>query len=285
VQLISEIHPTGKRYPQAKGTIEGSFGIVQRIMRYLPGYKGSNYTRKPDNLKNEIAAGSLLTEDEYKKLGTLAINVVGNRPRRRLGGLTPVQVYLMAQGQFRAVDELALNFIQMKWKRDVKVRRGYVEMAGGQYFTPELEALNGEYVQLYYDPQEIGRVAIYVAGEFECFAIDKDLLGKTEREWQHVVQERARINKEIRENIQSIRAGITIVDAKAMLFHGEISDIIAVPAELMNTSTPPVVSLLGIESKAREFHQELEQQKKIEEVQRKREEKAPMRLIDTSKLK
>lgn len=287
VQLISEIQHTGKRYPQAKGTVEGAFAIVQRIMKYLPGYKGSNYTRKPDSLKQEVDAGSLLCEDEYRQLVPLAINVIANRPRRRLGGLSPVQVYLMAQGQFRAVDEAALNFIQMKWKRDTKIARGYVEMAGGKYFTPELEAYNGEYAQLYYDPQEIGRVAVYIGGEFKAFAIDKDLLGKSEREWMHVIHERARLNKIVREEIASIRQGITLEEIKAMVFQGVVSDIVTVSSDLISGKPPKVVDLLGIESKAREYNEKLATQMQQEDVQKKRDDakKGPMKLINITKLK
>lgn len=286
VQLISEIRHTGKRHPQAKGTVEGWFAIIQKIKKYLPGYKGSNYSKKPDALKSQIDAGILLTEEEDDQLTRLAINVLNNRPRQSLGGLSPMQFTLANQGQPRVVDEMALNLLQMKFKKDVKIVRGYVRMSGGSYFSMDLDGLSGEYAQLYYDPQEIGRVAVYINGEFKAFAVDKDLLGASEKDWIRVMKERTAKNRDIAQEIHDLRQGITLEEAKAMLFHAEINNIVTVDAAALQKRTPAIVTLMGIESKAKELHEELEKQKRIEETHKKvATAKNPLSLIDMSKIR
>ncbi len=290
-RLVCELEHTGRRHPQAKGTVEGTFKIIQQsILKYLPGYKGSNYGKKPDEFPTQVKAGVLLTEEEYRKLFQNAVNTINNRPRKDLGGISPLQFYLANQSQMKFVDERSLNFLQMKWNggrgEGVRIRRGFVRMLGCEYFSMDLDSYNGQSAQLYYDPANIGRVAVYVKGEFVTFAVDKELLGVSERDWLVIVKERARRNREIAEEIRSIRKGMTFEEAKAILFNAEINNVSEVDPAVLQRRTPVVVHLTGIESKAKEFHEKLDEQIKREENEEKRKKKStPLSLINVNNIR
>lgn len=291
-QLICEVQHTGRRHPQAKGHVEGSFAIIQQtILKYLPGFKGSNYEHKPDTLAAEVKAGTLLTEEEYRQLFQLAVNTINNRPRKDLGDVSPIQYYLMNQAQMKFVEPRSLDFLQMKWSgkrndgRGVKINRGFVRMLGCEYFSMDLDAHNGEYAHLYYDPADIGYAAVYVNGEFVTVAVDKELVGVSEKDWLAVVKERARRNKEINEEIVSMRAGFTLQDAKALLFNAAINNVQETDAALLRKHVPTVVHLTGIESKAKEIAAKMEEQKQIEETRKKKAKPTPLSMINIDNIK
>ena len=290
VQLISEIHHTGKRLPQAKGHVEGTFHIIQDTMlKYLPGYKGSNYSQKPDELSAQVRDGALLTEDQYKEIFKRVVNTINNRPRQVLGNLTPLQFYLANQQQVRVVDERVLDFLMMRIEhrndKGCLIHRGYVTLFKEEYISMDLDGLNGKYCSLYYDPADLGRVAVYVRGQFVTIAVNKKLIGVTEREWLRIVKQRAQENKDVAEEIRAMRAGMTSEEAKAILFNAELNNIVPVKADLMQKKVPTILTLTGLEHEARNISEKLEVQKRIEDVQKKRDEKKPVRLIDTSKLR
>jgi transposase InsO family protein len=290
-RLICEIEHTGRRHPQAKGHVEGTFAIIQQtILKYLPGFKGSNYQQKPDALAAEVKAGALLTEQEYRQLFQLAVNTVNNRPRKDLGDVSPLQYYLMNQAQMKYVDPRALDFLQMKWSgnrndgRGVKISRGFVRMLGCEYFSMDLDAHNGEYAHLYYDPNDIGYAAVYIDGEFVTVAVDKDLVGVSEKDWLAIVKERARRNKEINEEIMSMRQGFTLQDAKALLFNAAINSVQPTDPGLLRKKVPAVVHLTGIESKAKEIATKMQEQKTIEE-EKKKKKRTPLSLVNIDNIK
>ncbi len=294
-QMICEIQHTGRRHPQAKGHVEGTFAIIQQtILKYLPGFKGSNYEHKPDALAAEVKAGALLTEEEYRQLFQIAVNTINNRPRKDLGDISPLQYYLVNQAQMKFIEPRSLDFLQMKWSgnrndgRGVKVSRGFVRMLGCEYFSMDLDAHNGEYAHLYYDPYDIGHAAVYIQGEFVTVAMDKDLVGVSEKDWIAIVKERARRNKEINEEIVSMRAGFTLQDAKALLFNAAINNVQETDPALLRKHVPVVVHLTGIESQAKQLQEKLEEQKQVEEVERKRKEKVkatPLALLNIDNIK
>ncbi len=294
-QLICEIQHTGRRHPQAKGTVEGTFGIIQQtVLKYLPGFKGSNYSHKPDTLAAEVQTHALLTEEEYRNLFQLAVNTINNRPRKDLGDISPLQYYLVNQAQMKFIEPRSLDFLQMKWSgnrndgRGVKINRGFVRMLGCEYFSMDLDAHNGEYAHLYYDPADIGYAAVYINGEFATIAVDKELVGVSEKDWLSVVKERARRNKEINEEIVSMRQGFTLQDAKALLFNAAINNVQEADPALLRKHVPTVVHLTGIESKAKEMTVMMDEQKRIEETEKLRKQKVkatPLSLINVDNIK
>lgn len=287
VQLISQIHHTGKRNPQAKGHVEGTFHIIQETMlKYLPGYKGSNYSQKPDELGRQVRSGALLTEDQYKELFKQAVNALNNRPRKKLGDLSPLTFYLANQQFTRHVDERVLDFLMMKVEQR-KISRGYVRIFNEEYFSIDLDEHNGRYCSLYYDPLEMGRMAVYIGGAFITFAVNKKLLGVTERDLLRLVKQRAQDNRDIAEEIRALRAGITSEEAKAILFNAELKNVVSVKAELLQKKSPTVVVMTGLEPEAKRLGERLMVQQQVEEAEERRDnlKKNPPKLINIGKLK
>ncbi len=287
VQLYCDLKHTLKRHPQSKGTVEGTFAIIQKVLKYLPGFKGSNYSKKPDELAHQVRTGSLLYEDEYRTLFQSAVNMVNNRPRRSLGDVSPIQFYLMNNAGMRVIDERVLNLLMMKIEKRI-IRRGYVKLLSAEYFSMDLDQYNGETATLYYDPMNVGRVAVYVGSDFITFAVDKKLLGISERDWLQVVKERGRQDRGLVEEIRALREGITSEEAKAILFNAEINNVARVDQKLLGAKTPAIITLTGIEHQARQFDQELAKQKQKEEMETthtRRLKKNPLSLIDVSKIR
>lgn len=288
VQRICDLRHTLVRSPQSKPHVENWFKLVQEVLKNLPGFKGRNYEAKPDSLSSEMRQGALLTEQEFRELFQLAFDTVNNRERESLGGLSPIQCYLMHQHQARYVDPRVLDFLMLKVK-DRRVRQGYVRLLNEDYFAPELDDYNGALATLYYDPLDVGKVAVYVGGECCAIAINKNRLGMTEREMLTLVRERAKMNKELNEEIRSLRMNMTSEEAKAWLFTGEIANVSAVEKKLLERKTPVVVSMLGIESDAKELQQKLETANRQIEADKKRDEakktKNPLSLINVEKIR
>ncbi len=287
VQLLCKLEHTQRRHPQSKGTVEGTFAIIQKVLKYLPGFKGSNYSKKPDDLSAQVKAGLILYEDEYRSLFQLAVNMVNNRPRKSLGNVSPLQFYMMNSAGMRYIDERVLNILMMKVEKRI-IRRGYVKLLGAEYFSMDLDPYNGEQATLYYDPMNVGRVAVYIGADFITFAVDKKLLGVTERDWMRFVKERERQNRDLADEIRSLREGITSDEARAILFNAEIQNISKVERTMIAAAAPKVLQLTGIEAEARKFHQELAKQMKKEEVEKKKEETIkgnPLNLINVEKLR
>jgi len=183
-----------------------------------------------------------------------------------------------------------LNFLMMKAPDNDgirKINRGYVRMMCEEYFSADLDEHHGKHCTLYYDPQEMGRVAVYEGEEFVTFAVNKKLLGTTERQLLRLMKLRASENKAIAEEIRSMRAGMTNEEVKAILFAAETKNVVKVNADLLQKRIPTIVTLTGIESKAKDLHERLEVQKRNEEVEKQRDDskKSPVRLINVEKLR
>ncbi|MFN0156908.1 MAG: Mu transposase C-terminal domain-containing protein [Bacteroidota bacterium] len=290
MQRICELHYATPRNPQAKPHVERSFRSIQEILKNLPGFKGRNYEAKPDALATEMKVGSLLTEQEYLQLLRLAINTYNNREREELGGLSPVQFYLTHQQLTRPIDLRVLDFLMLKAPdRPRVVRNGYVRLFGEEYFADILDEYNGKSVALYYDPVDVGQLAVYIGGEFVTVAINKNLLGKTEREMLYLAKTRAAMNKSLRETIGELRHDISSEEAKAYLFAGEIANVSAVNQKLLERKTPVIVTMTGIESDAKQLQQRFVEKKKQLDADRKvddaKKNKNPLSLINVGKLK
>ena len=178
-----------------------------------------------------------------------------------------------------------LRHIIIERDKGCLIHRGYVTLFKEDYISMDLDELNGKYCSLYYDPADLGRVAVYIRGQFVTIAVNKKLIGVTEREWLRIVKQRAQENKDIAEEIRAMRAGMTSEEAKAILFNAELNNVVPVKAELLQKKVPTILTLTGLEHEARNVSERIEIQKRLEDVQKKRDEKKPVRLINVEKLR
>jgi hypothetical protein len=287
IQRISRLQYAMKHHPQSKAQQERFFGVIQEITKYLPGYKGAKYQDKPDELKEQIKRGELLTEDQFRELFARTVDAYNNRPKRSLDNMSPMEFTLTHQGTQRHVDERVLDFLMMKVSGRT-VTRGQVRHLGLEYYSRDLLVFNGERAILYYDPADIGMVAVYVKGKFVTVAVNKRHVGENERSWLAIVKERAKLDKQVGLQLAEIRRGLTSDEAKAMLFAGELASAKAVPPELLQKRTPAVVVMTGLESESGEVKRQLAKQKEVEEAEKKSRElirKKPLSIADVSKMR
>ena len=288
IQRITELHYATKHHPQSKAQMERWFGVIQQITKYLPGYKGAKYQDKPDELKAQIERGTILTEDQFRKLFEKAVNAYNNRARKQLENMSPLEYTLVNQRLQRHVDPRVLDFLMMKTARDRKIVRGYVRALGEEFFSSALADYNGKYATLYYDPADVGTMVVYVGGEFVAATINKKLYGMSERDWIKVLKERAQINKTLRSVIHELHQDITSDEAKAMLYDAEAGNAKVVPPEIRQKTVPAVVVMMGIEGEAKKAEEMVSHQKQVEEAEKKRKEivKAnPLSLAQIGKMK
>ena len=287
IQRVTKLRYVTKHHPQSKAQQERWFRTIQEITKYLPGYKGAKYQDKPDELKGQLERGELLTEDQFRALVEKAIDAYNNRARANLENMSPMEYALTNQSHQRHVDERVMDFLMMRVQNRI-IARGYIRHLGEQFFSLDLRHHNGKKAALYYDPNDIGTIAVYVAGEFAAVAINAKLYGQNEREWLKVIRERAQFDKAIQTRIKGIRQDLTSDEAKAMLFAGEIGNTRSVAPELLQKKIPSVVIMTGIEGEAEKVQQRMEQQRQVADAENKRKQIAkasPIKLINVEKMK
>jgi len=268
VQRISKLHYVMKHHPQSKAQQERFFGVIQLITRYLPGYKGPKYQDKPDELKTQVQNWELMTEEEFIKAFDEAVWAYSNRPRRALGGMSPIEFYLQHQQYVRRVDERVLDFLMLK-SDPRKVHRGYVVVDNIEYFSLDLEGHTGKSAVLYRNPQDLGRAVIYIDGEFITVAINKEMMGKTERERLQWVKARTEREKALMNEIKALRQGMTSKEIKQLLFAGETKNVKKLELETIRKQIEQRLVITGLEGQAEEVADEVYAAKETEASQRK----------------
>jgi hypothetical protein len=262
VRRVTKLHYVTKHHPLSKAQQERFFRTVQEITRYLPGYKGATYQDKPDELKNQLARFELLTEDEFSKAFDEAVWAYSNRPRRDLGGMSPMEFYLQHQQYVRRIDERVLDLLMMKpavvsGKRTRKVERGYVTVDGTQYFSLDLEGHTGRDAMIYRDPQDLGRAAIYIDGEFITVAINKQLMGVTEADRLKWVKAREKRDKVMMEQIRQLRQGMSSKEIKQLLWAGETKNVKKLELDLIRKQIDQRIIVTGLEGTAEQVADEM----------------------------
>ncbi|MFZ1082422.1 MAG: transposase [Candidatus Kryptoniota bacterium] len=280
VQRITKLHYALPYHGQSKAEMERWFGTIQVMLKYLPGYKGSNARKnQPDTLKQEVRQGEIMNVETFDKMVALAINVYNNRIHRGLKNQSPLQCYLTNSTQNRTIDERVLDFLMMKVNNKI-IRRSQVILLGNEYYSDSLMEFNGRKTEVYYDPQDLGFVSVYLNGEFKAVAINKEMIGKDERGWLKILHDRRQAEKGMQEKIKSARSGISRIDAKLLLLEGQFYKAVPVSAELLRTGVQNLTLLTGVESQAFEQQKELDEQKAITEFE-KSAKKHPARLTLT----
>ncbi len=274
VQRITNLHYAIPYHGQSKAEMERWFGTIQTMLKYLPGYKGSNARKnQPDTLKQEIAQGEIMTVETFDRMIALAVNTYNNKIHRGLKNQSPLQCYLTNQTHNRTIDERVLDYLMMK-VRDKILRRSQFTLFGNEYYSESLVEWNGRKSVIYYNPLDLGFVAVYVDKEFKAVAINKEMIGKDEHGWLKILRDRKRNEREMQQKIKETRGGISRIDAKLLLLEGQFSKATAVPAELLQSGVPNVALLTGLEGQAIEQQKELEDQKAMVEFEKEAKKKS-----------
>ena len=266
VVRITNLHYTQPYHGQSKAQQERGFGVLQTLLKSLPGYKG-NIARlnQPDSLKEDLKQGNILSVTEFDKMIELGINVLNNRITKTLGEETPMQYLLSHQRVQRAIDLRVLDFLMMR-SENKAIDRCQVRVNNIYYYSDQLMAFNKKRADVYFDPQDMGFVSVYVDGEFAAVAVNKEMIGKDERGWQNILADRARSEKTMREEIKTYRNGISKADARMMLLHGELMNTSSVDAALLHKEHQAVILRTGFEEQAKERHDALEEEKQVVEI-------------------
>lgn len=280
IQRMTKLHYTLPYHGQSKAQQERWYKTIQTMLKYLPGFKGNQYRNKPDSLKEEIKQNACLPVDQFDAMISIAINTYNNRVHRSLNGQSPMQCYLTNQSHQRAIDIRVLDFLMLK-VQGRKIRRCQVALKNAGYYSDALMPYNDKPCDVYYDPNDMGMVSIYVDGKFAAVAVSKEMIGQTERGWERILRDRMHGEKTMMKEIQTYRKGISNADAKKMLLEGELLNASPVSRQLLMTSFPIITMITGIEQQAAENKIELDNATSEIERQkeaRKRAKQSPLSL-------
>lgn len=282
-----ETHHATKYHGQSKAQQERFFGVIQNILKMLPGYKSNNARlRAPDIYKSERRRGLLLSFDDFDRVFAAAIDTYNNRAHRNHGDRSPIETYLTYTTEQRTIDERVLDFLLMKVENRV-VRRGQVTINNIPYYSDALVDVNNTHATVYYDPRDMGLASVYVKGKFAGVALNKELLGKDEHAALAIVHDRKRHEREMWEQIRVQRRGLSEDEINAELLEAELMDRKSVSLELYSKITPTLMRLTGLETEAKRVAEASAVAKA--EVQQERESKrkrkhTPLTLAAVNKL-
>lgn len=278
IQRITRLHYVMPYHAQSKAQMERWFRTIQTMIKYLPGYKGNRYQNTPDSLKEDVKQKEILPVDRFDDLVSVAINSYNNRPRRSLGGQSPLQSYLTNQMRQRTIDARVLDFLMLK-ADSRKIRRCQVTLMGQEYYSEALMTHNNKTAEVYYDPNDLGFISLYVGGQFAAVASNKEMIGREERGWVKFLHERRRTEKEMQEELKYHKRGISDREARMMLLEGELLNMNKVSSDLLQKKVPTIGVMTGMEEQAKEQEEKLKKEQEaveIEERVRKRRKESPL---------
>jgi len=273
VQRLTRLHYVLRYHGQSKAQMERWFGVYETMIKYLPGYKANEYRNKPDSLAEDLKAGRILSVAQFDAITAVAINSYNNRVRKSLKDQSPLQCYLTNQTQQRSIDLRVLDFLLMK-VQGRRIRRCQVTLFGKEYYSAALMAANDRVADVYYDPQDLGFVSIYVDGKFAAVASNKDMIGQDERGWLKILHERKHGEKQMQTELKEYKKGITNIEARMMLLEGELLNMTPVSNDLLQAKRATITFLTGVEQQAKENQRELESEKQAVETQKKAKERS-----------
>jgi transposase InsO family protein len=176
--------------PQAK-PIERFFGTVERdLIQELPGWCGNSPEARPADIlkpliqKHEDWRVGRREETPFLHIAEFALRFEAwvherylRTPHARLD-CSPLEAYEREYGRPVVPAERALDILLMRAERRL-IRRNGIEMfeRGRWYWSEELAGRGGTYMEVRWDPRELGRVLIYTDQGFLCEARNLELLG------------------------------------------------------------------------------------------------------------
>ena len=186
---VSTLH-TLPANPQAK-PIERFFGTVERdLIQELPGWCGNSPESRPADIlkpllkRHEDWLAGRREEMPFLHVAEFALKFEAwlherylRTPHARLG-CAPLDAYEREYGHPVVPSERTLDILLMRAERRL-VRRNGIEMfeRGRWYWAEELAGREGTYVEVRWDPRELGRILVYTDRGFLCEAKNLELLG------------------------------------------------------------------------------------------------------------
>ena len=157
--------------------------LKEEFLRRLPGYRGGRIWERPEGLAKEMKSGQLLSFVELDKLLGGWIEEYNSSPHQgqAMEGKTPNQAYdtpptPLNRGEIKLINPDTLTLLMMPFARR-RIYRNGIKFLGEVYYAPALEALRGHQVDIRWDPQEIGRLAVLdLQGAFICWALHQQRL-------------------------------------------------------------------------------------------------------------
>lgn len=185
--------------------IESLFKFMAlRFDRKCPGWRGPDTAHKPEKLEHEIKNKLLWTFEQFECELAEWIAWYNERVHSETGK-APVSFY--AQARVIEVSERELDFVLLKEKEGVKIKRRGIQLMGLDFVSEELfkKKLTSETVTIRWNPQDLSQVLVFDEGGFVCTVPQRgaaNARGMSEREWQ----EEKRIQKAQREKLREATA-------------------------------------------------------------------------------
>ncbi|WP_248928178.1 Mu transposase C-terminal domain-containing protein [Paenibacillus hamazuiensis] len=197
------------KWPNSK-PIERFFEtLTNNYTRFWPGYCGSDAKKnRPVGFdeKKQCAAGKLVNMETALQLVDEAIMDYHNTVHSELG-CTPFEAMeKVAKARPGSVDVQALNFTMMKKVRR-KVLIDGIHFQNHEYWCHELHPLREQYVDVFYDPDDVSQLFVYHEGKFIGIAVNKRLrfLGANEEDLKAHLKAQGQEKKRIKEAIRGYR--------------------------------------------------------------------------------
>lgn len=189
---------------EEKASIERAFQTMSHgLLELLPGFCGHNVAEKKEIearkafAKRVMEGGEIevqLTAAELQeKLDQWADHVYAHNQHSGLNGKTPWQMANESQHEIRqisnvhALDELLAPVAgtRVVGKKGIQFDTRYYRDLNG-----EMGLMEGKQVELRYDEQDIGRLAVYADGRFLCWAVCPEVEGISKQEMAAAIKRR-----------------------------------------------------------------------------------------------
>lgn len=177
-------------------------GSVERLMRtmshgvleLLPGFIGHNVAERKEidarasfskriMTKGETIEVELTSQELQEKLDQWAQHIYAHDPHSGLNGKTPFAVARAGdRDRIWIDDERALDMLLAEIAGTRIVTKKGVTVDHHTYGAPVLFEHVGREAMLRYDEEDLGRLAVYIEGEFICWAECPELTGTSRRE-------------------------------------------------------------------------------------------------------
>ncbi len=164
-------------------TVERFFGTFAELERFCPTYVGTGIDKKPPRMKRgermhrriyeNVMAGQYLTLEMAHRAVAAWFDQYGKRPQDRskyLMGYAPIDLFEPGRGE--GVDPLKLTYLMWS-KKDATIRGSRISFQGRLYYHQELEGRRHK-VEIRYDLQDPGYIAVFENAELLCIAAEQD---------------------------------------------------------------------------------------------------------------
>ncbi len=180
---------------EEKGTIERALQTMSHgILELLPGFIGHNVAERKEiearksfaqriMKPGEVVEVALTSEELQEKLDQWTEHIYAHNPHSGLKGKTPFERYSEWEGSVRRIeDDQALDMLLAEVAGRRTITKKGIRFDSHNYFSEELFWHAGREALLKYDEQDIGRLYVYVDGEFVCTAVCHEILGISRKE-------------------------------------------------------------------------------------------------------